>query len=703
MNMQVFNFKPFNRSHKPFSTLVMLLFALFFSACSSDKPASEATPPQSLYAQAKAEYDVANYAAAINDFIGVLNNNPDLTTQELAQYYLSLSYYYSLNYAQAESELNTFINSFADTVTYYDAAHYWRGRAKQKQGKYDEAILDYQYVIGRNASVYVDNAQFQIGNAHYEQAVALMTAVPSDLATAYAKLSLASGEFSTFVINNPTSTYIDDAAYFAGRTFHRMAEVLQQNAAIDTGNTEAGRYGEARTAYAAFETDPNLSASVYADSALYFSGRTYQAQTLFDFSAARTQFQKLLDNAAFVTSTWRDDAQYQIAITYYDTAVPLVASDEVTAATNFESAISEFNQLLLSPANGQSFADNNRWDNSLYYRGRAFERLTLMIDKSQQPDVLLGSASLPALTSVFLGNATPPTLIDMYTVSRAAFQALLSFDTTSSYADDAQLEIGVLYQNQAGNATITTSDADIFNLLAQAEDANIAVTTLGNCVPDSTVCSSADNALYNKASVYSDVLAITLGTAITPVDPFNQAVTYDLARTTYSQLITSFATSSWVDNAYYHMADLSRKEGEIPGNINTAKLERALDDYAQVILYDPAGQYVDNSIYYIGFLYHEYSPATVPDPNNAGQNIVSDGCTLAFNWFSVYVGLSNSSNYSFSYNSTGPVAINSAALALSATKLGSAQTYVDNYNAGNYDCADLLSGQSLLTIVNAPQ
>jgi len=667
-----------------YALFVFMTFA-FFTACTSDDTTSKATPTQSLYSKAKAEYDAKNYGAAIIDFKQVLASNPDISTYELAQYYLSLSYYYSLDYPAAEAELNKFLTKFDNTATYYYAAYYWRGRARQKQNNFDGAIADYTMVLG-STSVYVDNAQFQIGNAHYENAVFLLGTTPPDLVGAYAKLNLAGSEFDTFMTNNATSSYYDDAAYFSGRVFQRMAEALQLDTALDTVNSEASRYDQARSAYAAFENNANLTASVYADAALYFSARTYQSQTAFNYTLARSQFKKLIDNTAFATSTWRDDAQYQVSITYYDEAVALIATDPLTALQKLETAINEFNLILRSPGNGQSFADNNRWDNALYYRGRALERMTGLVEAGQS-----APATLANLTQDYTVNpALTDPLAILYEASRAAFQALMSFNSTSSYADNAQLEIGVLLQNQAANPNLSPNNSDKYNLLAQAEDAYLAVLALPICTTTPPGCSSDDNAKYNLGKVYADTLAITQGTAIVP-NPFNQDVTYTLARNIFTQFIASYPASIWVDNAYYQMADLSRKEGSIAGNLNQTILERALSDYAQVILYDPAGQYVDNAIYYIGDLYQANSPAT-----NAG------GCQLAFDWYSVYIGLSNGNNYNFQYNGSNPVAINAANLTLSATKTSAAQTFIDNYNIATYDCIDQLAGQSLTTIITAP-
>jgi len=696
------------RRHVNFHALFLfILIAFSILGCSPDNTSSKASTAQSNYSQAKALYDSGNFAAAIESFKQVLAANPDIQTRELAQYYLALSFYNLPNYSEAENQFSEFINYFSappDPLfqpTYVDASYYWRGRSKQKQNKFLAALDDYNYVINNNTSVYVDNARFEVGNDYYEWAASLLGQNPPQLIDAYAKLLTAESEFSAFMTNYATSTYFDDAAYFTGRTFQRMAEALQLDSSLDNLNSEANRYDQARAAFAKFETDTVLMSSVYADAALYFSARTFQSQTAVDLLSARAQYRKLLDNSLYSTSTWRDDAQYELAITYYDEAIPLIVSNETSAATNFELAITNFNVLLLNPNNDPLFINSSRRDNALYFRGRSFERLTLMIEKSAQADTLLASAKLLSLVNVFSPSLTSLNLADLYSVSNSAFQLLLDFDPTSNYADDAKLEMGVMLQSRASNTTITVSDSEKIALLEQAVAAYQAVAGLGNCNPDPKACSSGDNAAYFLGTAYADILAISNGDiAVSPVS-------YTQARATFQQVITNFPTSNWIDNAYYQMAALSRQEGTAVAS--QVLLERALNDFAQVIVFDAAGQYVDNSIYYIAYLYQQYSPASIPDPLNPAVNVVSDGCKLAYDWYTVYVnlyeaGTSVVTSYAFSHSGS-TVNIASNMLTYSTIKYDSARAFVTAYdNATNADfgCLDMLNPQSLSATIAAP-
>jgi len=705
--------------------LVIIFSAIFIGACSSDKSKSPTAAAQSQYSKAKAEYDAGNYSAAITDFLAVLSASPDIATHERAQYFLSLSYYYTLDYQNAESQLTDFIAYFDATVTYYDAAHYWRGRARQKLHNYSAAITDYQYVIANNTSVYVDNAAFQIGNANYENAVYLLPGAKAGVNTGsiFDLLINAISALSNFKndVNYAASSYQDDAAYFLGRTYQRLAELYQVDANVvsPTGgstdcNNELTCYDNARREYATFISNTTLAASVYADSALYFTGRSYQSQTIPNYTAAITAFQDFLNNTApvYANSTLRDDAQYEIGLSYYNHAKDLVATliaapsntTENSALDQFQQAATAFNKLILSPGNGETFIDVNRKDNAFYFRGRALERATAMIESSAQTDSLLGLISIPELAM------TPPTLIDMYDASRNAFQALLDLNviSASSYADNAQLEIGVLYQNQANSTVINPlpTDIDKLNWLAQAESAYLKVDSLGDCLSSTSIppnCITSDNAFYNRAKVYADALKTTLGNPVTNFiapNPFSIDISYGNARAAFQLFINTYATSGWVNNAYYHMADLSRIQGV--ANTDPVLLQQALNDYTNVILHNPGAQYVDNAVYQIGVIYHDYSPPF----DTVITSQPSAGCSLANDWFSVYLNLGAPSiaSYQFSYSASplpSPVTIQ-APLLLDAIETSNAQTHVDAYTAGSYDCNDGLAGLSLSTVIDAP-
>jgi len=728
-------------------TLVALLAMLFTSACESDIPPAKATDSQSLYAQAKAEYDAKNYAAAKNDFINVIASNPDAVTKEKASYYLPLCYYYLLDYVNAKPIFEDFLVKFPASAN-FDATKYWLGRTELKLKNYQAALDNFNFVISRNTSVYVDNAAFQLGNVYYEWGVALLGNATPVLADTYAKFETAINEFDAFRANTnyATSSYIDDAAYFRARSLNRMAELLQLLNTTSSGicTSELNCYDQARSNYAWFDNDPThpeLNGSTYADSALYFSGRSYQVQTKAnqtqtdaDFALARTQFKKLVDSIdpVMLNSTLRDDAQYQYAMTYYDSAKTNVANiladpaNETTATNNFINAINAFNVLLQSPGNLQSFVDNNRWDNALYFRGRSFERFTVMVEKSANPanaqtTLLAENANWSGPVTSVTPNATIPYSIStMYDATRAAFQGVLSFDLTSTYADNAQLEIGVMYQDQAGSGLLSAATAsEKFTWLAQAEVAYTAVTSNGNCMNNPS-CVNADNAAYNKAKVYDDTLKINLGELALP-NPFNKAITYNLARSEFQNFVNTYTdntgaiNSIWVDNAFYHIADLRNTEGVSKKDL--ALLELALGDYANVILVDPTAQYVDNAIYHIGMLYHDYSPAN--DPLNA--TLPSSGCQLANDWLQTYVDVAGVAgalptptvaNYKFSYPATTTVFPNTnvlvpVPLTTSQTLLDTAKVHLDAFAAaaagtGSRDCGNVDSIYLSTTATIAP-
>lgn len=709
------------RSH--FFAAIVAVSLLFISACGSNETPAQATDTQTLYSQAKAEYDAKNYSAAKADFNKVLNNNPDAASKENATYYIALCDYYLLNYAMAKTELEAFITNFGTAANNYYAAKYWLGRSELKLGNYDLALAQFNDVIASQTSVYVDNAAFQVGNVYYEWGVSLLTSPTPDFATTYPKFDSAVNTFDAFLAdtNYATSTYQDDVAYFRARSLQRLGELYQllNGTGSSSCSSETTCYDSARATFAWFDNDPahpELVGSSYADSALYYSGRSYQVQSNADFAQARAQFQKLINSTdpVMLNSTVRDDAQYQIAMTYYDTAKTNVANiinnvaNESTATTNFISAINAFNVLLQSPGNGQTFIDSSRWDNALYFRGRSFERFTLMVEASVDPvnaetsllDVTVYDWT-NAINSVTPNAATSYTITTMYDASRAAFQALLTYNNTSIYADNAALETGVLYQSQAGSGLLTAAtNIEKFTWLAQAETAYTSVTSLGNCIND-PACINADNAAYNKAKVYDDTLKINQGDLAVP-NPFNMAITYSLARSEFQNFVNTYTdntgaiNSVWVDNAYYHIADLRKTEGEKTKDV--ALLELAINDYANVILSDEAArtqlnqsaQYVDNAIYHIGKIYHDYSPASNPS---------STGCTLANDWLQAFFDISgvagalptlNVPNYVFSFPTTSTPLANTninvpVPLTTTQTFLDTAQIHLDAYAAALND------------------
>jgi len=255
----------------------------------------------------------------------------------------------------------------------------------------------------------------------------------------------AEAAFKQFPQDYPGSKLVDDAEYYVGRAVHEMATlgmtgyflsdaraIYQQvvagnlnkadNAQFQIGRTyfdegSAGTTASYATALIEFakvlDTDLFTTPSVGAD-AQYYIGRTKHEMALlnlpisgaYTLQNARDEYDKLL-GVLYLTSTRRDDAQYQIGKTYYD------APDNPPLASNYDTAMLKFQKVLDTYGIAASSADNAQ-----YFLARSIHERALL--------------------------PTPPTEISLG-AARNAYTRLMDVYPLSGRQDDAHYQIGRTY------------------------------------------------------------------------------------------------------------------------------------------------------------------------------------------------------------------------------------------------------------------
>jgi len=239
-------------------------------------------------------------------------------------------YYDSAEYTNALSTFQQLVNDFPDS-SYADDAQYYIGYINEKKlGYYIQALLEYQELINNYPdSYYADDAQLGIGNCYYvtydyshaiEAYQKLINDFPESSLLALAQYSIAQSyrklanyeqailEFNKVIENYSESDYAAPAQYYIGYSYY---EVKNYNQAILEFQKTVDNYPDS--------TWPGESERLIAPCAQYYIGWCY-GQKLEQWNNAIPAFQLIIDN--YPNSTWSGgneippDSQYQIGWCY---------------------------------------------------------------------------------------------------------------------------------------------------------------------------------------------------------------------------------------------------------------------------------------------------------------------------------------------------------------------------------------------------
>ena len=373
------------------------------------------------------------------------------TRRDDAQYQIGRTYYDLTlpDYTQAITEFNRVFDTTLFTApSAGDDARYYIGRSKHELALLPVAAPDYTLTQARAEYSLVitgyplssnrrDDAQYQIGRAHFDEGLNFATA-------------LAAFEAVFVATNFPVLSVADDARYYIGRSKHELALLPVVPPAFTLA--------DARIEYLQV-TSANFPGSNRLDDAQFQIGKTYfDEPTLANhYTLALDEFNKVLNPALFTAPSAGDNAQYYIGRTKHEQALlAQIAVNPVTpAATLFNEARSAYN-VLLTP----TYALSSLRDDAQYRIGRTYYDLTvpeytlalIELGKVINP-VLFPAPSAGDDAQYYIGRtkhemALLPVITPAYTLQNARDEYAILLTLTyalSTRRDDAQYQIGKTY------------------------------------------------------------------------------------------------------------------------------------------------------------------------------------------------------------------------------------------------------------------
>jgi TolA-binding protein len=468
------------------------------------------------------------------------------------------------------------------STTWDDDAQYYLARSYHEQliPDYIAARDAYQILVADQTSPWADDAKYQLGKSYYDEAQSL-----ADPVLALDAYTSAVMHFDAFIVapvdpiyQYPASSRAEEARYYKGRCLHEHAMLVINNPSNPSvvGDTSV-LFSEARIAYESVQALDPLGA--YADNAQYYAGKSY-----------------------------------------YDEAKALTNS--VEQMNGFEQAALAWEafDLLIG-----SYKDSSYAHKGLYFLGRS---------RQQQGELLLKD---PILIIVDDAAVT-------FAKARAAFQSSITADSAGIYADNAQYQIGATYYDEANDQAKSAAQEDAGGNTAVAlslytssqENLNSAINAfeqgflaLNAAYP---VSSYADNAQYYLGRSYhiaADIPASYRVDLSANIDGINfTLVTYTDARAGYLLLTTDpkFATSAWIDNAFYEIGNTYYTEAEsaVDNPVKEAAFNKALENYVNVVSNYPSSIRFDNAVFQIAWIYH-----------------LGEYCAMELEWFNYHATLTN--------------------------------------------------------------
>lgn len=299
------------------------------------------------------------------DAVGIYADN--------AQYYIGKAYYdqaevdtVNLNrmqgYELALGQWQVFaVGGVNAGSSYAHSALYFSGRSRHQQAQllqvdatlstisatqgFTDARTFYQSAIAVNSQgVYADNAQYQIGATHYDaaelaQSLAEAAIIAGDQASVIQghytvvqqSLNAAINEFDVVTTDYQGSNSEDNAVFYLGRSYHRVARIAASYR-LDLSGNVAGinfipvDYAVARTYYSLLTTDPGFALSSLIDNAYYYLGDSYYDQApngaavadqVAAYNLALVNYHQVVTN--YPGSIQLDNSVYHMGLVYHDT------------------------------------------------------------------------------------------------------------------------------------------------------------------------------------------------------------------------------------------------------------------------------------------------------------------------------------------------------------------------------------------------
>ena len=231
------------------------------------------TAGKTQFDKAMSYYNDQDYVNAIIEFEKLLNDFPNSTYADDAQYYLALSYKHLYYYNSAILEFENFLSVYTYSA-FADDAQFNMGECYYALGNYSQAQIEYQKVIDDYpSSDLADDSQYSMSHS-------------------YLKLELYSPAIASFqkvVINYPSSEFADDAQFYIGYCYTELEDFVE---AIIEFKKVIERYPQGNW--------PD-GRSIPAVTQFYI-GWCYEK--LEDWSNAIKAYQKVIDN--YSDDTWSD-------------------------------------------------------------------------------------------------------------------------------------------------------------------------------------------------------------------------------------------------------------------------------------------------------------------------------------------------------------------------------------------------------------
>jgi TolA-binding protein len=266
----------------------------------------------------------------LEDYNGALERLTPLASSQTsaasaASYYVGKCHFQLADYSSAVIAFKTFLDEFSTSV-FRDNAFYYLGRSLEKQGRYLDAILQFNEVIADAKSSFRDAALYHSGSASSELSYQNGAVDLEDYQDAEARLSALFSDY-------PGSIYEDDGLLVFGLCRYR------------------GR--DYPTAVMRFDDLLNrFPTSVRADNAAYYKAKSFYKQGL--FNDAIGLFLNFIDT--YSESIYVDDSVYFSGRCHFEIAV--ANGDD---AASFEQAIVFFEEIVAS------HPQSNWVDNAYYY------------------------------------------------------------------------------------------------------------------------------------------------------------------------------------------------------------------------------------------------------------------------------------------------------------------------------------------------
>lgn len=365
---------------------------------------------------------------------------------------------------------------------------------------------------------------------------------------------------------------------------------------------------------------------VLAENGRFFRGRAYY--WLKQYDSAISDFDQLLANS---NSIRLDDIHYYHARSLY-------------WLERYPEAINEFTVLLASP----DFLVSTKLDVKLY-RGRAYYWLADYVSAAIDFDELRVTTNLDdSRNGAVYWSGKIAHINNDYVGARDLYSQVT--DTTSSWYDDAKLQIAKTYYDEAANLTDPSVQFEAYQQvitrflsvvsIPNSSTASSANYYLGRCKNKQASLLLANPAIVSTDSVTGLYSAARLYYGLVPADSvfaddagyysirsrqaqapgIYAASFFDDLRADYTAFTIQYAQSSWADDARYQISKLYYEEANaLIGNnfVTTAleKLDQAIAGFTELTQMVVVSNRADSASYFLGRAYHIQALYLLVDPS----------------------------------------------------------------------------------------